>query len=516
MLSTFVIGLREGLEAALIVSIIATFLRRNGAPLRGMWIGVSAGIGLSIAVGVTLRLIEQGLPQAEQEALETVIGLIAVVFVTAMVMWMRTHARFLKRDIEEHAAAALASGTTVALATMAFLAVLREGFETSVFLLAAITNATSAPTALMGAVLGIAVSTLLGWGIYRGGVKLNLQRFFSVTSAFLIVVASGLVLSAFRTAHEAGWVTVGQARMLDLTWLAPVGSLRAALVTGMLGVPHDPRAVELLGWFAYLIPVALIAFLPQRFRPDALRAQRLRVGGAVAALAVAGALAAFVPLASVEVPDQAPVAGGGTARLSWSDGTPSLAHADRTVALERTETAGRWHATGVATSLPRSVDVKTLLTYTGNRIPVGLNVVNAPGPYDVRWTDRSTLTVDTFRGGLVDAESGGDLLMKLTGGGLTSPRVLTVPAATWKLDPAYTDQLHAAVAHAKSVDSDRMLWKRWVPVALVLLALALAVAAYRRRTRGTPKNSLPPARGAVAQVSSPKGIPSDVGITSHA
>lgn len=516
MLSTFVIGLREGLEAALIVSIIATFLRRNAAPLRGMWIGVGAGIGLSIAVGVTLRLIEQGLPQAEQEALETVIGLIAVVFVTAMVMWMRTHARFLKRDIEEHAAEALASGTTVALATMAFLAVLREGFETSVFLLAAITNAASAPTALTGAVLGIAVATVLGWGIYRGGVKLNLQRFFSVTSAFLIVVAAGLVLSAFRTAHEAGWVTVGQARVLDLGWLAPVGSMRAALVTGMLGIPHDPRAIELLGWFAYLIPVALIAFLPQRFRPSAVRAQRLRLGGAVAALAIAGALVAFVPLASIDVPSKAPVAGGGTARLSWSDELPRLTHAGRTVALAGSETAGRWHATGVAISLPRSVDLTKLLSYTGNRVPVGLNVVNAPGPYDVQWTDRSILTVDTFRTGLVDAEVHGDLLMKLTGGGLTSPRVLTVPAVAWKLDPAYTERLHAAVADAKAIDSDRMLWKRWVPIALVILAFALALDAYRRRTPGAPTISPPPARGPVAQVSSPKGIPSDAGITSHA
>ncbi len=516
MLSTFVIGLREGLEAALIVSIIATFLRRNGSSLRGMWIGVGAGIGLSVAVGVTLRLVEQSLPQAKQEALETVIGLIAVVFVTAMVMWMRTHARHLRRDIEEHAAQALANGTTTALATMAFLAVLREGFETSVFLLAAVTNAASAPTALTGAVLGIGAATVLGWGIYRGGVRLNLQRFFSITSAFLIVVAAGLVLSALRTAHEAGWVTVGQARTLDLAWLAPIGSLRAALVTGMLGVPNDPRMVELLGWVGYLVPVALITFLPRRFRPAADRAQHLRIVGAGAALVLSGALALFVPLAEIDVPKQAPVAGGGTARLSWSDGDARLTQAGRTIALDRDERADSWHADGIATSLPRSLDLTRLLTYTGNRIPVGLNATNAPGPYQVRWVDRSSLTVSTFRGGLLDAAAGGDLLMKLSGGGLTSQRVLTVEAPTWHLDPTYTEQLHAAVAQARTVDSDRLLWKRWVPVALVLLALGLAFDAYRRRTPDAPTISPSPARGPVAQVSSPTGIPSDAGIKSHA
>ena len=97
MLPTFVIGLREGVEAALIVSIIATFLRRNGASLRGLWIGVGAGVGLSIAVGVVLRVVEQELPQAGQEMLETVIGVVAICFVTAMIVWMRKHARSMKR-----------------------------------------------------------------------------------------------------------------------------------------------------------------------------------------------------------------------------------------------------------------------------------------------------------------------------------------------------------------------------------------------------------------------------------
>src|SRR6201747_694654 len=244
MLPTFVIGLREGLEAVLVVSIIATFLRRIGASLRPMWCGVAAAVVLSIGVGVTLEVVEQNLPQRQQEGMEAVIGLVAVVFVTGMVLWMSTHARFLKRDLEGAAEKALGNGTSIALVAMVFLAVLREGFETSVFLLATFQAASSTVSAFAGAVLGILAAIVLGYAMFSGGVRLNLGRFFTVTSVFLILVAAGLVLSALRTGHEAGWVTIGQGRTVDLSWLAPAGSIRAALISGVLGIPADPRVVE--------------------------------------------------------------------------------------------------------------------------------------------------------------------------------------------------------------------------------------------------------------------------------
>src|SRR5689334_16741193 len=134
MLPTFVIGLREGLEAALIVGIVAAFLRRNGRS-RDMWkmgLGVAIGVGLCTIAAIALRIAERRLPQKQQEGLETIIGLIAVVFVSWMIIWMRNHAHELKGDIEAHAAAALRSGSAGALIGMAFLAVLREGLETAV------------------------------------------------------------------------------------------------------------------------------------------------------------------------------------------------------------------------------------------------------------------------------------------------------------------------------------------------------------------------------------------------
>src|SRR6476619_1318563 len=129
MLTTFVIGLREGLEAGLIVGIVAAFLGRNGRSqdLWKMWLGVAIGVGLCTIAAIALRVAERKLPQKQQEGLETIIGLIAVVFVTWMVVWMRNHAHEMKGHLESHAASALQSGSAGALIVMAFLAVLREG-----------------------------------------------------------------------------------------------------------------------------------------------------------------------------------------------------------------------------------------------------------------------------------------------------------------------------------------------------------------------------------------------------
>ncbi|MBN9069514.1 MAG: FTR1 family protein, partial [Rhizobiales bacterium] len=248
MLATFVIGLREGLEAALIVGIIAAFLRKNGKSLTAMWFGVLLAILLSIAVGVGLKLVEKALPQAAQEGMEAVIGAIAIFFVTGMIVWMNAHARDMKRQIEAEAADALGQASAYALALMAFLAVLKEGFETSVFLLATFSAAQSASLAAAGAVIGLLLSAVIGWGIYMGGVRINLSRFFRVTGAFLILVAAGLVITCLRTAHEAGWLNAGQQATVNLSWLVAPGSIQSALITGVLGIPADPRLIEVLGW----------------------------------------------------------------------------------------------------------------------------------------------------------------------------------------------------------------------------------------------------------------------------
>lgn len=277
MLATFVIGLREGLEAALIVGIIAAFLRRNGRSLAPMMVGVAAAVLVSLGVGVALKLLQTSLPEAQQEGLETVISLVAVVFVTSMAVWMKRHARGLKGELEHAAADALGTGSTRALVVMAFLAVLKEGFETSVFLLAVISASPDDLLAAIGAVAGLAVSVGIGIGLYAGGVRLNLRRFFSVTSAFLVLVAAGLVVSTLHTAHEAGWLDVGQQRTLDLAWLTPPGTVRGALFSGLLGIPPDPRLIEVIGWLGYVVPLSAFLFWPDAHRPGPRAA--VRAGG---------------------------------------------------------------------------------------------------------------------------------------------------------------------------------------------------------------------------------------------
>ncbi|HET9677925.1 MAG TPA: FTR1 family protein, partial [Solirubrobacterales bacterium] len=166
MIPTFVITLREGVEASLIIGIIAAFLVKEGRrdAMRQMWIGIGIAVALCVGVGVLLEVVGQQLPQKEQEGLETIVGLIAVSAVSYMIVWMRRHARGIKAQLEGEAASALATGSTLALVAMAFLAVLREGFETSVFLLAAFQDAGDTTAAGTGAVLGLVAAVAIGLG----------------------------------------------------------------------------------------------------------------------------------------------------------------------------------------------------------------------------------------------------------------------------------------------------------------------------------------------------------------
>jgi high-affinity iron transporter len=266
VLPTFVIGLREGLEAALIVGIIAAFLGQQGRrdALRQVWIGTAAAVAICAGIAIALQAISSDLPQQQQEGLETAVGALAVCMVTYMVIFMRRHARDLQGDLEGAAASALASGSSRALVAMAFLAVLREGFETAVFLLATFHASGDATTSWAGAVIGILLAVAVGYGIYRGGVRLNLARFFRATGLVLVVVAAGLVMTALRTANEAGWLTFGQVQAFDLSWLVRPGTPLSSLLTGVLGIQPDPVWIEAVAWLAYLAPMAVIVAWPAR------------------------------------------------------------------------------------------------------------------------------------------------------------------------------------------------------------------------------------------------------------
>jgi high-affinity iron transporter len=266
VLPTFVIGLREGLEAALIVGIIAAFLGQQGRrdALRQVWIGTATAVVICIGIAIALQVISSDLPQQQQEGLETVVGALAVGMVTYMIIFMRRHARDLKGDLEGSTVSALASGSSRALVLMAFLAVLREGFETAVFLLATFHASGDATTSWAGAVIGILLAAVAGYGIYRGGIRLNLARFFKITGLVLVAVAAGLVMTAFHTANEAGWLSAGQVQAFDLSWLVRPGTPVSSLLTGVLGIQPYPVWIEAIAWLAYLVPMLIIVAWPAR------------------------------------------------------------------------------------------------------------------------------------------------------------------------------------------------------------------------------------------------------------
>jgi len=282
VLPTFVIALREGVEASLIVGIIAAFLVKEGRrdALGRMWIGVGFAVALCLAIAVLLRIADDNLPQKQQEGLETVVGLVAVAAVTYMILWMRRNARRLRGELEGSAAMALAKGSTLALVGMAFLAVLREGFETAVFMLAVFQDTANPAAAGFGAVLGLLAAVVIGFLLYRGGVRVNLARFFRFTGIVLVFVAAGLASTAVHTAHEAGWFNGLQARAVDLTWLVGPGTVRGSLITGMFGLQPQPTVGEALAWLLYAVPMVLFVVWPYRWRLRRRRASGVVVAGA--------------------------------------------------------------------------------------------------------------------------------------------------------------------------------------------------------------------------------------------
>jgi high-affinity iron transporter len=269
LIPTLVIALREGVEASLIVGIVAAFLVNQGRrdALRSMWLGVGLAVAICIGVAIALRVIGEQLPQRQQEGLETVVGLIAVSMIGYMIVWMRRHARGLRAQLEGHAAEALAAGSAAALVGMAFLAVLREGFETSVFMLAAFQDTSDPGAAGAGAVIGLVAAVGLGIAIYFGGVRINLSRFFRVTGFILVLVAAGLLATAAHTAHEAGWINGMQGEAVDLTWLVQPGNVSGSLLTGMLGLQPRPTQVEVLAYLLFAVPMGLYVIWPDRWRP---------------------------------------------------------------------------------------------------------------------------------------------------------------------------------------------------------------------------------------------------------
>ncbi len=312
MLPAFVIGLREGLETVVVLGAIVVFLRAQGRSdlLPRVWRAGALAAVLCMAIGVVIRYVEVNLPWRQQEQLETVVGLVAVATVTYMVVWMRRFPKDLRRDTDTAASAALARKAGSGLVLLAFFAVLREGFEVTVFLVATIgLTGRNAWLSTGGALLGVLAAFAIGTGVVKGTRHLDVARFFRVTAVVLVLSAAGIAMTSMQTANAAGWITVGQRPQFDLSWLAPPGSLLSSFTTGMFGLQPYPTLVEVVAWLAYLLPMMAVVlwpvgkapFGPRRAASPRPRPKRfLAVGAAVfaGALGVTVALAVALPSSS--------------------------------------------------------------------------------------------------------------------------------------------------------------------------------------------------------------------------
>lgn len=273
MLIPFLIMLREGIEAALIVGIVAGYLRQSGrvAWLPAVWAGVGLAALLCLALGVALNAASAEFPQRQQEVFEALVALVAVGMLTWMVLWMTRAARSIRHELHGRVDAALAADGRfqgMALVGMVFLAVGREGLESVFFLLATFQQDVGWAVPA-GALLGLAAAIGVGWAIYWGGVRIDLRRFFQWTSVFILFVAAGLLAGAVKAFHEAGLWNGLQYRVWNLSGVLPTDSPLGTILSGFFGYQDAPSLGALLAWVVFLVPALLLLFLRGRHPPAA-------------------------------------------------------------------------------------------------------------------------------------------------------------------------------------------------------------------------------------------------------
>lgn len=264
MLGNALIGLREGLEASLVVSVLVAVLVRTNrrCELPKVWLGVAVAVLVSIGVTLGLTLTQQALTFEAQETLGGSLSIVAVGFVTWMIFWMRRHARTLSTELRGKLDDAIRIGP-VAVVVMSALAVGREGLETAVFFFAAAQAAGQTTEPLIGFLAGIAVAIALAHLLYRGAVKINLGKFFTITGFFLIFVAAGILAYGIHDLQEAGILPGLTTLAFDVSGAVPPDSWYATLLKGIFNFSPQTTVLEAVVWVGY-IAIVLPLFLRPR------------------------------------------------------------------------------------------------------------------------------------------------------------------------------------------------------------------------------------------------------------
>jgi high-affinity iron transporter len=260
VLGNFLIGLREGLEASLIVSILIAYLVKSGRrdQLPKVWAGVAAAVAVSLGFGALLTFGPKGLSFAAQELIGGTLSILAVGLVTWMIFWMATASRTLASDLRKQVDAA-ADRPSWSLPLIAALAVGREGLETALFIWAA-TNASGAqgtPTGgpIVGALLGLIVAVGLGYAMYAGAVRINLSKFFAVTGGFLIVIAAGVLAYGVHDLQEAGFLPGLNNLAYDVSAAIPPAGIIGTLLKGIFNFSAAATVLEVIVWVTYVAVV---------------------------------------------------------------------------------------------------------------------------------------------------------------------------------------------------------------------------------------------------------------------
>jgi high-affinity iron transporter len=270
LFGNYLIGLREGLEASLVVCILIAYLVKTGRreALPPVWLGIGAAVALSLAFGAALEFGSQELTFEAQEALGGSLSIVAVALVTWMVFWMRRTARHLRAELHGKLEAALAMGTG-ALVLTAFLAVGREGLETALFVWAAVqAGSDGTPRPLIGVVLGLLTAVAMGWLFYRGALRINLANFFTWTGGLLVVVAAGVLAYGCHDLQEAGVLPGLNARPFDVSGAVPPDSWYGTLLKGVFNFQPDPTWWQLAVWVLYLVPTLILFLSPGSVAPS--------------------------------------------------------------------------------------------------------------------------------------------------------------------------------------------------------------------------------------------------------
>jgi high-affinity iron transporter len=263
----YLIGLREGLEAALVVSILVAYLVRveRRDRLAAVAGGVSAAVAVSVAFGAVLTYTSTSLLRTfeAQEAFGGTLSIVAVGFVTWMVFWMRRAARSLKAELTGRLEAALVLGAT-AVGVTAFIAVAREGLETALFFWSAVQAAGSTAAPVAGFSLGILTAVVLAWLLYRRTVRLDLRRFFTWTGAGLILVAAGVLAYGVHDLQEAGWLPGLSTLAFDVSAQIPPGSWYGTLLKGTVNFTPQTTVLQAVVWVGFVVPVLVLFLRPVR------------------------------------------------------------------------------------------------------------------------------------------------------------------------------------------------------------------------------------------------------------